>query len=281
MNSSILKKLKAYSLAAGSLTAVSALQGQIVYTDINPDVSLNGPSNYNLDMDNNGQPELQFFFYSLVDSVSSVSMIYQVVFDNTATLGNLFQSYIAFPTPLNNGDSISPAATDWRDSSYFQGAQYLAVYNTYLNQSVSFGNWLGSTDKYVGIRFNINNQPHYGWIRLTIGATANQLVVKDFAYRTSPGVGLTAGQTTVVGVAEQSAGIPSIHIYDRTLFVNLPAETTTGGMLQVFSASGQIVHTESITDPSMRIALGDLATGMYMVQIIQPDGSVVSRKVYL
>jgi hypothetical protein len=280
MNSSLRKKLKAYSLAAGSLTA-AAVQGQITYTDISPDVNLSGPSNYNLDMDNNGQPELQFIFYTYADSLISTTLNYQVIFNSTATLGNLYQNMIPFPTALNSGDSIRPSAPDWRDTSIYGGNQYLAVVSTYGSQTSTFGNWLGVTDKYVGIRFNINNQPHYGWIRLTVGATANQIIVKDFAYRTTPGIGLTAGQTTLVGVSETTASVPSIHVFDHTLFVNLPAESALGGTLQMYNSIGQLVKTESITDSAMRISAGDLASGVYLVQLTQPDGSTVTRKIYL
>ncbi|MGL5890008.1 MAG: T9SS type A sorting domain-containing protein [Bacteroidia bacterium] len=280
MESTLRKKLKAYSLAAGSLTAAAA-QGQIVYTDISPDVTLNGPSNYSLDMDNNGQPELQFMFYSYADSTGSTSLNYQIIFNSTATLGNLYQNMIPFPTAMNIGDSIRPSAPDWRDTSFYGGYQYLAVVSTYGSQTATFGNWLGATDKYVGIRFNINNQPHYGWIRLTVGATANQIVVKDFAYRTTSGIGLTAGQSTAVGVSETTASVPNIHVFDRTLFVNLPAESALGGTLQIYNATGQLVKTESITDSAMRISTGELVSGVYMVQLTQPDGSTVTRKIYL
>ncbi|MCA6363390.1 MAG: T9SS type A sorting domain-containing protein [Bacteroidetes bacterium] len=281
MDISLQKKLKAYSLTAGSLTAAAAAQGQIVHTDVMPDMVIDSAAVYALDVNNDATPEFAMYALTNTDSAGtygySILEAYQPV--TNAVLGNLFQGVYPFPTALNAGDSIRPGATDWIDASVNGGFQYLAV--VLPQPGPMYGNWPGISDKYLGVRFAAGSQTHYGWARISVSADGGTITLKEYAYNTTPGAGITAGQTTLVGVAEQTAGVPNVHVYDRTLFVNLPAETPTGGMLQVFSASGQIVRAESITDPAMRISLGDLATGVYMVQIIQPDGTTVTRKIYL
>ncbi|MCU0433197.1 MAG: T9SS type A sorting domain-containing protein [Bacteroidia bacterium] len=280
MDNTLTKKLKAYSITAGSLTAAAAAHGQIVYTDILPDINITTPSNYNLDMDNDGLPEMQMLLYSYADSNSSVNAFYQLVFNNTATLGALYQSMVPFPYALNSGDSISPSSTDWRDTSFASGYQYLATVASLNSVTSAYGYWPGATDKYLGVRFSINNQLHYGWVRLSIDSAASLITIKDYAYRSASGIGLTAGQTNSIGVEENTAGIPQIHVYDRTIFVNLPAETVPDGILEVYNATGQLVHTETITQQSMRVGAGDLASGVYFIQLVLADGQKVSRKVY-
>ncbi|MCU0433199.1 MAG: T9SS type A sorting domain-containing protein [Bacteroidia bacterium] len=280
MNENLQKKLKAYSLAAGSLTAATVAHGQIIYTDISPDINMTTPSNYNLDMDNNGQPETQFIFYSYADSIYSLNGFYQYVFNYTATLGSVYPPLGAFPFAMNNGDSIRPSSPNWRDTSIAGGLQYLGVVETYYTTTYTYGNWPGATDKYLGIRFSINNQLHYGWVRLSIDSAVSQIIIKDYAYRAAPGIGLTAGQTNAIGMEENTAGIPRIHVYDRTIFVNLPAETVPDGILEVYNATGQLVRTETITQQSMRVGAGDLASGVYFVQLVLANWEKISRKVY-
>ncbi|MCU0433198.1 MAG: T9SS type A sorting domain-containing protein [Bacteroidia bacterium] len=280
MNNTLTKKLKAYSITAGSLTAAAAAHGQIIYTDISPDINITTPSNYNLDMDNNGQPEMDMLLFSYADSIYSLTTFYLLAYNNTATLGDLYQVFVPFPFALNSGDSISPSSPNWRDTSALGGRQYMAVVTTYYSTTNTYGYWLGTTDKYLGVRFSINNQLHYGWVRLSIDSAVSQIVIKDYAYQAAPGIGLTAGQTNAIGMEENTAGIPRIHVYDRTIFVNLPAETVPDGILEVYNATGQLVRTETITQQSMRVGAGDLASGVYFVQLVLANGEKISRKVY-
>lgn len=281
MDVTIRKKLKAYSITAGSLTAAAAAQGQIMHTDLIPDVVIDSNAIYNLDVNNDATPELTLNAYNYIDSVSGgtygFSLIYVIPPATNAVLGNMFMNSYPFPTALNAGDSIKPASTDWRDALVNNGDQYLSV----VTPGPVYGNWTGISDKYIGIRFTIGSQAHYGWARLSVAATGDVITIKEYAYNSTPGVGIVAGQTNPLGVNEQFAGTPQVHVYDHTLFVNLPAETPVNGTLQIYNTTGQIVRTESITDPTMRIALGDLTAGVYMVQIIQPNGTVVSRKIYI
>lgn len=283
MDTTIQKKLKAYSVTAGAITAAVAAQGQITHTDLIPDVVLDSGASYVLDFNADALPEasLEASFYTDSTSGDQYGFSRMTLYPTAAnaTLGNLFYNVIPLPFSLNAGDSIRPAATDWKDTSANQGLQYFAY--VFPSPGPAYGNWPGVSDKYMGFRFAIGAQTHYGWVRLSCAASGDVLTIKEYAYNTTPGAGIVAGQTSLVGVAEQTAGIPKIHVYDHTLFVNLPAGTPTGGMLQIYNTAGQLVHTESITDPAMRIALGDLATGVYMVQIIQPDGTTVTRKIYL
>ncbi|MCU0433196.1 MAG: T9SS type A sorting domain-containing protein [Bacteroidia bacterium] len=283
MDKTLTQKLKAYSITAGSLTAAAAVHGQIVHTDLMPDVVLDSNALYALDLDGNSAVELDLYAIFYTDSASGGTYAYAVVEVNApntnAVLGNLFMNAYPVPTALNAGDSIRPSAPDWQNATINNGTQYLAAVAP--QPGPAFGNWIGVSDKYIGIRFAAGAQTHYGWARLSVSANGQQITIKEYAYNSVAGQGLTAGQTTAVGLAEQPAGTPAVHVYDRTLFVNLTPEMPLGGTLQVFNTTGQAVYTESINEASMRVSLGELASGVYLVQIIQPNGEMVTRKVYL
>jgi hypothetical protein len=187
-------------------------------------------------------------------------------------------STVPLCSALNAGDSISPTATDWQAGSVNGGLQYMAAV---ASTGPSYGSWGGQNDKYLGVRFTAASQTHYGWIRCSVSADGSIITIKDYAYNATPGVGLTAGQTNSVGVAENTSAISQIHVYDRTLFVSLTAQNVVGGTVQISDITGKVVRTEAVTEPSMRFSLGDLSTGVYLVQYIQNDGTTVTRKIYL
>jgi hypothetical protein len=67
-----------------------------------------------------------------------------------------------------------------------------------------FGVWLHQVDKYVGIKFLISGQTHYGWMRLTVqGALSGY--ASGYAYETVPNKPIIAGVTSGPDVARSAA----------------------------------------------------------------------------
>jgi hypothetical protein len=67
-----------------------------------------------------------------------------------------------------------------------------------LGRHGSGGNWLDVKNRYLGVRFKINGETHYGWARLNIEVTANAIftVLTGYAYDTVAGQKILAGQTS-------------------------------------------------------------------------------------
>jgi hypothetical protein len=60
------------------------------------------------------------------------------------------------------------------------------------------GPWGGVNNGYLGLRFRIHGQVHYGWARLTVYVKGGQSIIASllgFAYETIPGKSIKAGQT--------------------------------------------------------------------------------------
>ncbi|MGL5890011.1 MAG: T9SS type A sorting domain-containing protein [Bacteroidia bacterium] len=279
MDKNLQKKLKSYSLTAGTLTMAAAANAQINYTDISPDQTVNGPTPFTLDMNGDATADFEFYATLYVDSFTTTGYSLLNVPTSNGVLGQLFQSTYPLPSALNAGDSIRPTATDWIFGNINSGLQYMAVVDP--SSSTSYGNWANQNDKYLGVRFIAGAQTHYGWIRCSVSADGSVITVKDYAYNGTPGVGLTAGQSNTIGVAENASAQPQLHVYDRTLFVSLNAQSPVGGTVQISDITGKVVRTEMVTEPSMRFNLGDLSSGVYLVQYIQNDGTTVTRKIYL
>jgi hypothetical protein len=63
--------------------------------------------------------------------------------------------------------------------------------------SSNSGSWLNVT-RYLGLKFVIAGQTHYGWARLTVSAQRFMVTatLTGYAYETTPGKAIIAGATT-------------------------------------------------------------------------------------
>jgi len=67
------------------------------------------------------------------------------------------------------------------------------------------GNWNHTTDRFLGMRFQINGETHYGWLRLSVQQRGRYTIVatvNGFAYETTPNQSILAGQTSGGQIAD-------------------------------------------------------------------------------
>ena len=92
------------------------------------------------------------------------------------------------PQPLAYGVEIGepPATTfDWYEHGSFNAASYT---------SGASGPFAGEENAYLGIRFEADDGLHYGWIRMSVAGDYPGTTIHDWAWNTTPGQGLWAGQ---------------------------------------------------------------------------------------
>ena len=167
-----------------------ALQATIVYTNVDPDATVN-PSDpdYNIDMDNDGTEE--FAVQNYVDGVT-VFDIFLACSNNNADVvasdlgGGLF------------GIDVLSGATSIDPSSVFTGLANPSYPNI---RSETYLDWQGQTLKFIGVKFDIGGNTHYGWIRISLSAS-DVLVVVDYAYNDIPNTGISAGDMGGGGTGE-------------------------------------------------------------------------------
>jgi hypothetical protein len=80
----------------------------------------------------------------------------------------------------------------------------------------TIGKWANVTNRYLGLRFQVNGQTHYGWARLNVSVTNSATITATLtgdAYETIPNKPIIAGQThgkdegTLGRLAQGAAGI--------------------------------------------------------------------------
>ncbi len=165
---------------------------------------------------------------------------------------------------------ISSGASNWFNNGYSSGYQSLNY------GSCSFGNWCSVTDRYIGLRFDIGGNIHYGWVRLDVDADGLNWVVKDFAYNTVAGQSIVAGQQTL-GIEDNQLSDVNISALNKTVVfgnVNTPSEYS------IISMAGAVVIKGNISDHTTVVEAGSLSSGVYIVELSNDKG-IMRKKIIL
>lgn len=196
----ILQRLNAYALAAGAagvgMLAASPAQAKVVYTPVNVTVSLSGITQYDL----NPAGAQTAPFQLAANFTSPASLYWDTISFNPNTSGARFVKGAGTSwsiAPLVKGAPIGPRRA-------FGGTRgFVATLGPYgggtFNNHDGFK--FGQT-AYIGFKFLISGQTHYGWARVTLqydAKTPKQRLIahlSGYAYETIPNLPIRAGQTT-------------------------------------------------------------------------------------
>lgn len=161
----------------------------IVYTDIQPDfTSENLNDSYNLDLNND----------QVIDFVLSSASYddWKMLFiSSDSQEGNKIISvspWYTHPLPLNQGQEIYKL-NGYRNGEFYETAGILSVGDCFGGDQDCIYSWKNKKDKYLGLRFIINEQTHYGWAQLAV-ESVSKWVIKDYAYNSIPNKPIFAGQ---------------------------------------------------------------------------------------
>lgn len=200
---SLNKKLIKYSLAASvALTIGSRLHADIQYTDIDPDKVIPQADNFKtndffLDINNDGTPEFKIFqsysytyyFYYLY-SYDSVK-VFRVNDGLSVINATGDNNYVA---ALNSNELVS--------SQQNFGTKHVLGGLSYYETSPA-GEWPDMGNRFMGVRFKIGENIHYGWVRLSVTWDCERFTVYDYAYEDEPGKAIRAGQKDYTSQEDQ------------------------------------------------------------------------------
>ncbi|MDX2360696.1 MAG: T9SS type A sorting domain-containing protein [Crocinitomicaceae bacterium] len=202
------KRLAKYGMLAAAITGANEAQANIIYTDENPDFSGAVGSQYFLDLNNDAIDDFRIWHNGSSNLyISPLTASNEVLGSGGATF--------AYPFALSSGAAISSGAGTFFNNGFSAGYQSLNY------GSCSFGNWCSITDKFIGVRFNIGGNIHYGWVRLDVNAAGSIWTVKDYAYEDIIGNSIPAGSMGSPGSASAASGIVGTDIADNNSGLDL------------------------------------------------------------
>jgi hypothetical protein len=202
------KSLSAYAVAAAAagvslLAMARSAEAKIVYTAAKVSIPVNGgPVLLDLNHDGVADFTLSNFTWSRGD-VRGVLLQAGAKNKSNEIWGagqffgtgqfSLEGSLPMFASALHAGFTVGP------NKAYFQkGARWLMGYSRgTLYASSTQGQWLYTQRRYLGLKFIIGGQPHYGWARLTVQPADGglQATLTGYAYETIPNKPIIAGKT--------------------------------------------------------------------------------------
>lgn len=181
LNIKLEKKLVAYMLGAGAaawLSTSESAEAKIVYTSAN----LHSSGDIVLDLNHDGIADF-----------------------STGFIGRHYYSYFGVGLGAGNAVQYSPEFVGLRGNivgpggSFGSGTFYTfyAVVLAVSHYPTLSGEWVNVTNRYLGLKFLINGQVHYGWARMSLSSHDSQLyVVSGYAYETVPNKEIAEGATS-------------------------------------------------------------------------------------
>jgi len=289
MKKDLLKKFQSYSALAAGLLAADAVNAQVVYMDVDPDVDVSG----NFDAAN-WQDNSAWATHQLdLDDDGNADYTLRVRSDQQHGAGFLDPAgenmYInnpndnPFAKPLDEGTQIGGDNTQvWKELKvYPNGYNYMGTLTT-LGKSLEEGGggWTGQQDKYLGLKFYIGTNVHYGWARLDIRDDSRVYTLKDYAYESSPDTPINAGDDGSVGITEAST-LMNCNVFSTgsRIVVERLDKINSTAVVRIFSLTGQQVMEHNLAGSRIELNLSDLS-GIFLVKVADQEKNYM-RKVYI
>jgi len=268
---SLEKKIISYTAIATGLLAMGAnTQGQIIYHDVNPDVTLTGSDSLNLDINNDGIIDFTLYHMHVVygANVADVAMLTPKDTNKILSSGSYLQL-------LDLNDRISNNENVWGTSGTF------IAKGMYSGAPFESGHWVGGvTDKFAGFRFAKNGNWYYGWARFDVAADAKSFKIKDWGYNSFANSPIKAGQqTSSINEGDKNHEI-SVYLNNKTLIIKQKKDISENVNIHIYNAAGQEIIKTNLVNNQAEINLIDTVPGLYIVRIDSQKGSS-SHKIIL
>jgi len=267
------KRIKSYSALAGTLVVGGVADAQVNYTDVNPDANVTTGNSYNLDLNNDATVDFVFQLNAGTYNAGTFNIYYDYAIIAPGAAGNAIDTASA-GGPMNHAlnDPISSALL-WDATSAYQllGLALDPPFNTY-----NTGNFLGTGDGYIGLKFMIGTNTHYGWVRVNLAADALSMLVKDYGYDATPNTQILAGAQPTA-VVENSINTVQIFSNANGINVNMNNATVEGTIL-ITDVLGHEVANVAVSSSSQVVSMDNATAGIYFVTVYQ-NGSKITKKV--
>ena len=275
MKKNLQSRISKYTAVAGAVVSAAGAQAQVVYTDVNPDYAHDAPQN-------NG-----FAVYPL-DLNNDQTVDFVIASRDTVTPNATVRLTLAAPYGAGNAVAgENPAGYDYAlaldiNSMVDSTLNWIAATNTmaYNNNSANpyDENWNGVTDKYLGLKFVVGANTHYGWARLDSYAIGDSIVVKDYAFNATPNGGIMTGDMGSVSLTETQVEnlVKFINKSNNSVQVVLNGNLTNG-VVSVVSSTGQVVSSDTITEKTFSVDMNNLSSGIYMVNVTFNEGATTKK----
>jgi hypothetical protein len=269
------KRLANYGALSLALAGIADANGQIIYTPLNATTNANNDP-IEIDLDNDGTFEFDIRLkYTVNLDLNPNSLITGASALGDPTGGS--EGNYVYPFALNSGYSIGPISSSTSNNAWSNYNRQSMVFNNCTTSGPSYAQFgcNPGVDKFLGLRFLIDGNTHYGWARLNITDLPNNWTLVDYAYEDTPDTAIMAGEMPPLGVKENVlSNIKIVALNKNIALYNLPQQTN----YRLFSITGQSVLDGKISNNTHVIEANTLATGIYIIELKDIKTNAVIRK---
>ena len=180
---SVNQQLNTYALAAtaagvGMLTLAQPAEAKIIYTRVNDAIPRHEA--FNLDLNHDGKADFYFYIFS---SYHRVNLAVDPLHKNNNAWGTA-----GLASDLQAGVRVG-------GKGQFQQSNRLMA-SFFSNTSYHYaGQWLNAQHRYLGLKFMIQGQVHFGWARLNVSVRHDSFsaTLTGYAYETIPNKPILTG----------------------------------------------------------------------------------------
>ena len=248
-----------------------ACWAQIVYTDVDPDSTISAPSTpglarYEIDLNNDNTIDFYLKHFRQPNNIINTEFYTMI-----AQEGEVLVDGNDAPFALDDNDSIYNNRSQWvnKAGSSTSSALFMNV------------NWVGKEDKFVGLRFKLSGQWHYGWIRLSVPADTSSIIVKDYAYNAIANEPIVTGQV-FTGI-KQTEQMKQFSVYPNPIKDNLIINVSNieNASFKLYSITGRLFKDGSLEHGINQIPLRNVAPGSYILQIQSEELILESKRLLI
>lgn len=256
----------------------------IIYTDLEPDLEIdpgiNASSSRSIDLDNDGMSDYGIKVNYFSEEVKSIRIMGYSRYNQVLGSGSINDIEDFWPLCMDRGDEIWTTNTKiWHNEWDSQWDHHVSM--TIKGYGINGdGHWMSSeNDNFIGIRFKLNNNYHYGWIALEISEETNSCIIKGFAYESEPNKAINAGETGDLSVFDVNNEI-ELSIYpnpssNHISIKNLPNSFESYEIL-ITDISGKIYYRKESLILNEKIDISSLTNGVYLLAILTDQKSYLN-----
>ena len=181
------------------LLSTPPLNAEIRYTDLIPNTIVSNTDTFLIDINSDGIDDLKFTQEDTATGIAASGIGVTLLHNNIEFIGDnpTYDPGHQYPFKVDSNNLIDSNADNHQWVVKLGGNDIVRVmYLHFFTSGFDLGEWTGGViNGYLGIRLKINNNWHYGWVRMDVSAgNASQLTIKDYAFNTVVNEKIHAGQ---------------------------------------------------------------------------------------
>jgi hypothetical protein len=209
LSHSVRNRLNSYALAAtaagvGALALAQPADARIIYTKVHHVIGFG--TSYDLDLNHDGT--IDFVFKHVNAGTSGQN---RDILSLAPAAGNGF--LLGMRTDCKTCPALVISGYGITSVGHFSGKSVVLAHASALLGSNTFwgGRWADVSNGYLGLKFKIGSETHYGWARLSVRERVHGVqpivtpTITGYAYETIPDTGIIAGRTHGTENAEPAA----------------------------------------------------------------------------